>query len=370
MRPLALVSVAFIATASFNISPGPGLSGRGLAMSAALVIFSVGTLTMTRARCAGIEWQVPLILVVVVSAVALMYLQPSGPGFLGVFPAVAGAALRLPGRWAGSVLAATMITLAVGWSTGGNHPLTGLVFNEIGVAAFFLVATFARRLREANAQSVALIAELEESRAALAEAAALGERQRLAREMHDVLAHSLSGLVINLEGARLLAERDGANADVNVALRRAHQLAKSGLDEAKRAIGMLRDDALPGPQGMVDLAAQFEADTGVPCTFQSIGDERGIGEQRQLTLYRVTQEALTNIRKHACPSHVAVDLDYEPSGVRLAVEDFGTRRRSDEAGAAPGYGLTGMRERAELAGGSLTAGATESGFRVELWLPG
>jgi signal transduction histidine kinase len=204
----------------------------------------------------------------------------------------------------------------------------------------------------------------------LAEAAALGERQRLAREMHDVLAHSLSGLVINLEGARLLAERDGANADVNVALRRAHQLAKSGLDEAKRAIGMLRDDALPGPQGMVDLAAQFEADTGVPCTFQSIGDERGIGEQRQLTLYRVTQEALTNIRKHACPSHVAVDLDYEPSGVRLAVEDFGTRRRSDEAGAAPGYGLTGMRERAELAGGSLTAAATESGFRVELWLPG
>src|SRR4029077_14513234 len=84
-----------------------------------------------------------------------------------------------------------------------------------------------RRFREANEHAQELIAELEQTRAAQAEAAALGERQRLAREMHDVLAHSLSGLVLNLEGARLLASREGAAPDLTDAIDRSHRLAKT-----------------------------------------------------------------------------------------------------------------------------------------------
>src|SRR5581483_12287950 len=119
--------------------------------------------------------------------------------------------------------------------------------------------------------------ELEASRAAQAEAAALGERQRLAREMHDLLAHSLSGLVLNLEGARLLAERDGVEAKVADAIGRAHRLARTGLEEARWAIGMLRDDALPGQERLEELASDYQADSGVPCVFTVRGEIPELG---------------------------------------------------------------------------------------------
>src|SRR5581483_7973825 len=235
---------------------------------------------------------------------------------------------------------------------------------------FYVLSMFARRLRESNDEATRLIAELEASQAAQAEAATLAERQRLAREMHDVLAHSLSGLVLNLEGARLLATRTHASGDVSAALDRAHRLAKSGLEEARRAIGMLRGDDLPGPDRLAALAAEFEEESGVACRFAVSGDEREIGPDGRLTLYRVAQEALTNIRKHARPVSVDVHLGYEPSGTRLVVEYAAPGGERPPPGDGTGYGLTGMRERAELLGGSLAAGPTATGFRVEVWVPG
>ena len=144
--------------------------------------------------------------------------------------------------------------------------MAGIIFNEFGVVAFYLLATVARRFREANERAQRLIVELERTRAAQAQAAALGERQRLAREMHDVLAHSLSGLVLNLEGARLLADAWRRRPEIRDAIDRAHRLAKTGLEEARRAIGMLRDDELPGPERLAGLAAEFEEDSGDACT--------------------------------------------------------------------------------------------------------
>jgi signal transduction histidine kinase len=210
---------------------------------------------------------------------------------------------------------------------------------------------------------------LEQTRAAQAEGAALAERQRLAREMHDVLAHSLSGLVLNLEGAMLLAGQGGADPRVSDAIRRAHGLAKTGLQEARRAIGLLRDDALPGPRRLAGLAAEFEADTGVACQVTVTGAEAELGADARLTVYRVAQEALTNIRKHARPSRVEIRLAYERSGIRLVVEDFGRCGEYAVPDEGTGYGLTGMSERAELLGGTLTAGPTDGGFRVELRVP-
>jgi signal transduction histidine kinase len=239
----------------------------------------------------------------------------------------------------------------------------------MGVAAFYVLSTVARRLRAAHEQSQQLILELEASRAAQAEAAALGERQRLAREIHDVLAHSLSGLVLNLEGARLLAERDGTDPTIATAIGRAHRLAKTGLEEARRAIGTLRGDALPGQDHVAALAADYEADTGVACSFTAHGNERELSSDSRLTLYRVGQEAMTNIRKHACPTHVEITLGYEDDGTCLTIEDFETAGPAATLGGGTGYGLTGMRERAELLGGRLQAGPTPTGFRVELWVP-
>jgi signal transduction histidine kinase len=258
--------------------------------------------------------------------------------------------------------------LAVGWSTGHPH-ISGLIQVGIGIVAFAVVSTFARRLGEVNEQAGALIVELEQTRAAQAQAAALGERQRLAREMHDVLAHSLSGLVLNLESARLLAAREAAGPELTDAIDRSQHLAKSGLEEARRAIGMLRDDELPGPDRLADLAAQFESDAGVACVFNVTGDERELPSDGRLTLYRAAQEALTNIRKHTRAEAVEVRLAYEDAGARLVVEDFEADGDRPPPGDGSGYGLTGMRERAELIGGTLTAGPTDRGFRVEVWVP-
>jgi signal transduction histidine kinase len=255
------------------------------------------------------------------------------------------------------------------WVSNGSAPIAGIVLNDFGVLAFYILSMFARRLRQSNQRAEALLAELEQTRAAQTQAATLAERQRVAREMHDVLAHSLSGLVLNLEGAMLLAREGGADSRVSDAIDRAHRLARTGLEEARRAIGMLRDDALPGPQLLSSLTAEFAADTSVACQVTVTGEERDLGTDGRLTLYRVAQEALTNIRKHARPSRVEIRLGYESSGTRLVIEDFGRSGELPAPGLGAGYGLTGMRERAELLGGTLAAGPTESGFLVELWVP-
>jgi signal transduction histidine kinase len=207
-------------------------------------------------------------------------------------------------------------------------------------------------------------------------AATLTERQRLAREMHDVLAHSLSGLAVHLEGARLLLAADAADPRLTGLIDRAHHLAKTGVQEARWAISMLRGDELPGPERLAALVTEFERDTGVPSRFTAAGAPRELTAGVRLALYRVTQEALTNIRKHARPGRVEVRLRYEPDAVRLDVDDLEDLYDSGDSGATAGsppdpdgYGLTGMRERAELLGGSLRAGPTGLGFRVTLRVP-
>jgi signal transduction histidine kinase len=306
----------------------------------------------------------------VVCAATLFALQPEGPGFLMMMPPLSAAAFRFPRQTAVAVAGLGLVGLAVAAWLGRSRPVDSVILQELAVAAYFGVAVFAGRFIVADEQSQFVITQLEKTRAAQAEAAALAERQRLAREMHDVLAHSLSGLVINLEGARLMAHRGVNGPELQEALDRSHSLAKTGLEEARRAIGMLRDDALPGPQRLAALAAEFQADTGVPCRFGVQGQERDLPSECRLTLYRVTQEALTNIRKHACPDVVEIHLSYEPDGIRLVIEDHSCLEQPAPPGGGTGYGLTGMRERAELLGGSLNAHVTDDGFRVELWAPG
>jgi signal transduction histidine kinase len=132
---------------------------------------------------------------------------------------------------------------------------------------------------------------------------------------------------------------------------------------------MLRGDELPGPERLATLAREFERDSAVPCLLEVAGDERALGSEARLTVYRVAQEALTNVRKHADAGRVELRLGYEPNGTRLSIEDYARNGARPAPPAAGGYGLTGMRERARLLGGTLEAGATASGFRVELWVP-
>jgi signal transduction histidine kinase len=164
------------------------------------------------------------------------------------------------------------------------------------------------------------------------------------------------------------------------ALDRAHHLAHAGLEEARRAIGALRDDDLPGPERIEQLAAEFSRDSSISATLEITGVPHQLDSETSLTLFRVAQEALTNSRKHAQPQRVELQLAYDPLGTRLLIQDHGARsvasarvpsgsESQPAEGARQGYGLTGMRERAELLGGRLEAAPTSDGFRVELWLP-
>jgi signal transduction histidine kinase len=369
IRVLAGAVIAFVVITSFQARPAPGGHGEALGVAVALIVFCGATIAAMWLTHPGSALQPAVLLVAVVSAAALIDLQGNSAAFLGVFPAVCLAALVLPARVSALIAGMAAGAVSAAWLANGRAPIAGIVLNDFGILAFFLLSLFARRLRESNQRAELLLAELEQTRAAQAQAAALGERQRLAREMHDVLAHSLSGLVLNLETARLLAGHCGADPLVGDAIDRAHRLAKTGLEEARHAIGMLRDDALPGPERLAVLAAEFAGDTGVPCQVAVTGDGRDLGTDGRLTLYRVAQEALTNIRKHARADRVEVCLAYEPAGTRLTIEDFDRCGERPAPADGTGYGLTGMSERAELLGGTLTAGPTDGGFLVELWVP-
>lgn len=381
LRFPALLAV-FVFVAAYHAHPGPGVTGRGLVVSVAVGGYIVGVVSSvillgglstsnTIGRLGGTRLAVTVAALVLASSVALLCAQPRGPGAFGAFVGVLLLARLWPRRiallvplWAFAVLGAI-----VGLSGQGLGGLTVLA----ALAGSYGLAVLAFRLRKANDQAGALLVELEQSRAAEARAAGLAERQRLAREMHDVLAHSLSGLLLQLEGARMLAADSPADPRIPEAIDRAHHLGRTGLAEARRAIGMLRDDDLPGPDRLEELAAQFQDDCAIPCQLDVSGDARPLGSEARLAVYRVAQEALTNITRHTHADHVDVRLRYEPSATRLTIEDFareastGEQTRSGDGGG--GYGLTGMRERAELLGGTLTAQKTCSGFRVELELP-
>src|ERR1700730_12335690 len=105
--------------------------------------------------------------------------------------------------------------------------------------------------------------------------------------MHDVLAHSLSGLMLQLEGARMLAAEDPCDPRLPEAINRAHHLGRTGLQEARRAIGTLRDDELPGPERLAGLAAQFQQDLDIPCRLTVFGEPYQLGSEARLALYRV-----------------------------------------------------------------------------------
>ena len=138
------------------------------------------------------------------------------------------------------------------------------------------------------------------------------------------------------------------------------------------AIAALRDEDLPGPDRLGQLTADCEQGTNVPTSLQITGTARELDSETSLTIYRVAQEALTNIRKHATQERVEVSLRYDPDAIGLTIRDHAqtpSAVKPPPQSEGGGYGLTGMRERAELLGGSLQADRTPDGFCVELWIP-
>jgi len=346
-----------------------GASGSGPVVLIALTCVLVGGtgLVLGGGRRYGRTVAVVLLSSLVTGSIALAWLVPGGLGCLGGFVAASAVAFRLP-RLAGQAVAGLLLAVYVTASFVGAHEsVSSILVGAAGTAACYGLGWFMHQLRERTVLAESLAIELDRGREAQVAAAQTAERQHLAREMHDVLAHSLSGLVLNLEYLRLRAETSGAEPDLIDVIARSRRPAQNGLVEARQAIGVLRSAELPGPERLGSLAAAFARDSGVRCEVAIDGEPAELGAQARLTLYRVAQEAMTNIRRHTRADRVEVRLGYAPDGTTLTVEDFAAdavRRRVDE-----GYGINGMRERARLLGGTLDAAATPNGFRVALWVP-
>ena len=364
LRTLGLVYLGVFVVDTVTTTPHPSLHGRGLAVLAAGIVFVAAAIgAQPRREDVPTQRRVAFLAAVASMTAVLAAIQPhgiweAGPYFVGIM-----AALRLERRTGVLVLGFTVILLlAVSAVEGRGGAVPSVV---LGALPWFLLMRVMRSLREQRD-------ELAASRAAVAQAATAAERGRLAREMHDVLAHSLSALALQLETTRLLARSRGVDGDVTRALDQAHHLAASGLEDARRAIATERGDALPGPERIGLLADAFGEQSGLPIAVEVHGNPRELGPEARLAVYRTAQEALTNVRRHATPERVEVRLDYLPQSTVLVVEDYapaGTPPPIALGTAANGYGLTGMRERAELLGGQLLAAPTGDGFRVELRLP-
>ncbi|MFI0962449.1 sensor histidine kinase [Streptomyces sp. NPDC021080] len=216
---------------------------------------------------------------------------------------------------------------------------------------------------EARASAQRLLAQERAARVAEAESAALAERARIAREIHDVLAHSLSAQLVHLEAARLLIER---GADREIILERvvaARGMAREGLSETRQALSALRGEMSPLEDFLGELFTTADC-AGVTVT----GERQPLPAEASQAVRRVAQEALTNVRKHAPGARIHIRLDYGEHEVTLDVRDSGGKP-GELSGSGAGYGLLGMRERAELLGGSLDAGPGEEGFVVTLKVP-
>ncbi|MEU8975786.1 histidine kinase [Streptomyces monashensis] len=249
--------------------------------------------------------------------------------------------------------------------------------------ACLLVGYLSRQDREARAVVWRLLAQERAARAAeqiardaQAESAALNERARIAREIHDVLAHSLSAQLVHLETARLVLQHGADTEKVTELVVNARRMAQEGLVETRQALSALRGEHMPITSTLADMGGELGAEVCVE------GEPRPLGGEASHAVRRVAQEALTNIRKHARGHVVTIRLEYGQDTVRLEVVDRASGpdlsrgatagTPTPMAGAAvsgPGYGLRGMRERAEILGGSLDAGPTGEGFRVLLELP-
>jgi signal transduction histidine kinase len=370
LRRLVPPLFVVVAVAVFTSGRNPWYANRDVDTAIAVGGFVLGGLGALIARYHRTTIRIIFAVMLLASSAALVRLHPDGPGLAGLLAGLVLLVPRVPDRFPIALSIAGVVCLTVAVVAVSHDSPTLALLSAIAIVGFPGMTLLARRLGQANQQAERLLIELEGSRAALARSAGLAERQRLAREMHDVLAHSLSGLMLQLEGARMLTAEDPSDPRLPRIIERAHHLGKSGLEEARRAIGMLRDDELPGPERLAGLAAQFQEVSGVPCQFTVSGQAHDLPSEARLAVYRVAQEALTNITKHACPDRVEMHLDYEPRSTRLRVENFAMNSEPPRAaGDGPGYGLTGMRERAELLGGELITAVTLGGFRVDLQVP-
>jgi signal transduction histidine kinase len=278
------------------------------------------------------------------------------------------------GRYQGPhrlVTAAAMTAMILAGGLRGDDPRTDLIF----VVGITFVAFGAGRL---VARYQRLAEQLRAQQPLVARAAVIDERTRIARELHDVVAHGVSVMVIQSVAGRTLLRRDPDQAEE--ALTVVEATGKDALAELRRLLGVLRADegdtdvgVRPQPGlGDLDRLVASVKESGLDVDLQVSGDNGALTPGVDLAAYRIVQEALTNVIRHAGTGTATVRVQREPRALTIEVLDDGNGKSAN--GRAPieggGHGLPGMRERAALYGGRLEAGPRESGgYAVRAQLP-
>jgi signal transduction histidine kinase len=378
LRAVAVVAVSVIA-----LQARSGHRGVVLAALVASAVCFAGWAGIDLAAWRG--RQVPaLVLLLVLAAIG------AAGGILTAIPgadtavafavlAALGAGSELPIAQACAVVVTSVLAIEVSSLVFGFD--NGDVGWPLAVVAGALAGRQLHNARVQSAQAIALIAQTERTRAQEQRAATLDERTRIAREIHDLLAHSLGALGIQIEAAQSLLLDTGDIDRAVPLLDHARRLAASGLEETRRAVDALRIDTPPLPDSLTSLAEGHVLQHHTPVEITVTGAARPLSPDANLALIRTAHEALANAAKHAPAAPIAISLDYGPGQTTVTVTNEpsadsqapGTSAAGMPAtaaqGAGGGYGLAGMRERLLLIGGTLTAGHSDPGWTVRAQVP-
>ncbi|WP_344947116.1 sensor histidine kinase [Sphaerisporangium flaviroseum] len=307
----------------------------------------------------------PVATLVTVIAATCVYVYEGysyGPVFLSPIIAIVNAVLTGHRRAAWITSTALWAFFAV-YSTW-LLPRSQGWFHHASIGAIILVvltaAEVARARREQRLEAER-VAE-EESRRQASE-----ERLTMAQELHDVLGHSIS--LIHVQASTALHLMDEHPEQARTALATIKQASKDVLSEMRSVLGVLRDDAPRSPTAGLDQLDELIERTGPAVTKRVAGTPRPLPPGVERAAYRIIQESLTNVTKHAPGARATVTLTYAPEELSVQVDDSGSTGPSALTGEGGGNGIPGMRERAVALGGSLTAGPHPPGFRVEARLP-
>jgi len=359
---LVLVMTAILEASIYTPRSQPYEEGGNLALAITFNVLAVGTLLVAPRfpllAAAGATF-CTLVLVVAPDA-------PLTVTGLGVLLYTIGALVARRGLVWGVPFLLPFFFAMMAEKTGG----AGSVIPLLLVAAAILVGESMRKRSQAEAELGATQEAMAES---MREQTAMEERARIARELHDIVAHHLSVIAVQSETARFTSPE--LSSDARSRFEAIAQTARDALTETRRLLGVLREDAAGEadrePQPGLDRLAELvdtARDAGAKVRLILQGKVVPLPAGIDLAAYRIVQEALTNARRHAPAADVDVEVSYGDDAVTLRVRDYGPGPAGGEL--VPGHGVVGMRDRAVFAGGTFTAAAADgAGFVVEATLP-
>jgi signal transduction histidine kinase len=342
--------------------------------SVSAILLTVATgVALTLRRAAPL-----IVLAVTLAAATAIVAIDEAPGGISVLLALYTVAAHLERRvsLAALVPTAAIVTVLSVVAASGDR-VASLLVGALAAAPLTVgiwgLGAYVQTRRQYARELEARASRLERERDQLARIAVYEERTSIARELHDIVAHSVSVMLVGVRGARDVLQTSPDVADDTLA--RVEASGERSLAELRRILGLLRSpeqrpESRPQPTlaNLDELIAEFHA-AGLPVSLVVAGEPQSLAEGVELSVYRVVQEALTNVLKHTRPTHVSVTLAFRDSGLELEIVDDGVRQ-GEHLDANGGQGIVGMRERVALLGGELETGRRAGGgFRVAARVP-